>query len=151
MKKQYTFALLLVLGFGIVTTMAFELNTPDTSIPDAYAVNADGTDAEISSIKIRPSKGGDRLMIKFQLGSLTDENDYNIGVELSDNEGTDGYYDFSSPDSVSPSANTNIDYANGYYETTHTATGASDSITIKLEKDGIWGAIDGVMITISDA
>lgn len=148
MKKQYTFALLLVLGFGIVTTMAFELNTPDTSIPDAYAVNADGTDAEISSIKIRPSKGGDRLMIKFQLGSLTDENDYNIGVELTD--GSD-YYDLSSPDSVSPSANTNIDYANGYYETTYTASDTSDSITIKLEKDGIWGAIDGVMITIADA
>lgn len=148
MKKQYAFALLLVLGFGIVTTMAFELYTPDTSIPDAYAVNADGTDAEISSIRIRPSKGGDRLMIKFQLGNLNNGNDYNIGVELTD--GSD-YYDFSSPDSVSPSENTNIDYANGYYETTYTATGASDSITIKLEKDGIWGAIDGVMITISDA
>ena len=55
MKKQYAIVLLLVLGFGIVTTMAFELNTPDAAIPDAYAVNADETAASVSSVKIRPS------------------------------------------------------------------------------------------------
>jgi len=151
MKKQYALVLLLVLGFGIVTTMAFELNSPETSIPDAYAVSADETSATVSSVRIRPSKGGDRMVIRFSLGSLTNGEDYNIGVELTDNEGTDGYYDLSSPDSVSPAVNGNEVYTEGYYETTYTASGTTGSITIRLDKDGIWNAVDGIMITIADA
>lgn len=151
MKKQYALVLLLVLGFGIVTTMAFELNTPDAAIPDAYAVSADETEASVSSVKIRPSKGGDRMIITLGLADMTASSSYAIGVELSDTAGTDGYYDLSSPTSVSPSANGDEVYAEGYYETTYTATGTTGTLQIKLDKASIWVEVDGIMITIADA
>jgi len=151
MKKQYALVLLLVLGFGIVTTMAFELNTPDAAIPDAYAVNADETAASVSSVKIRPSKGGDRMIITLGLADMTASSNYVIGVELSDTAGTDGYYDLSSPAGVYPSANGNQNYTMGYYETTYTASMATGNLQIKLDKASIWVEVDGIMITIADA
>lgn len=151
MKKQYALVLLLVLGFGIVTTMAFELNTPDATIPDAYAVSADETDASVSSVKIRPSKGGDRMIITLGLADMTASSSYAIGVELSDTAGTDGYYDLSSPTGVYPSANGNQNYTMGYYETTYTASGTTATLQIKLDKASIWVEVDGIMITIADA
>lgn len=147
MKKQYVLALLLVLAFGVVTTMAFELTTPETSIPDAYLVDASTTTASITSVKIRPSKGGDRMIITLGLGDMTDTESYIIGVELMD--GT-SYYDLSGA-TVDPDANGNEDYTNGYYETTYTASGTTGNLNIKLDKDNIWINVDGVMITLADA
>ncbi len=147
MKKQYVLVLLLVLAFGVVTTMAFELTTPDTSIPDAYLVDASTTAASITSVMIRPSKGGDRMMITLGLGDMTNGDDYRIGVELMNEP---SYYDLSGA-TVDPGVNGNEDYTNGYYETTYTASGTTGNLKIKLDKTGIWLGVDGVMITLADA
>jgi len=151
MKKQYVMVLLLVIAFGVVTTMAFELNSPASQIPDAYAVTADETDATVTSVKIRPSKGGNRVIITLGLGTMTSGLDYAIGVELLDTAGTDGYYDLSTPTAVYPVANGGEQYELGYYETTYSATGTTGTIQIMLDKTSIWVEIDGVMITIADA
>jgi len=140
---------LLILAFGVVTTMAFQLSTPTSNIPDAYAIDASQTSATVSSVKIRPSRSGDRMIIKLTLSSLNDGEDYAIGVELMDTTGTDGYYDLSGA-RVSPDANGNEDYSNGYYETTYTASGTSGTVTIKLDKPSIWADVDDIMITIAD-
>mgnify|MGYP006293344079 CR=1 FL=1 len=147
MKKQYALALLLILAFGVVTTMAFELTTPETSIPDAYMVDSSTTSAKIDSVMVRPSKGGDRIMITLGLDNMTDTESYRIGVELMDG---DNYYDLSGV-TVDPAANGNEDYTNGYYETTYTATGTTGNLNIKLDKANIWLNVDGVMITLADA
>jgi predicted outer membrane lipoprotein len=148
MKKQYALALLLILAFGVVTTMAFELTTPETSIPDAYMVDSSTTGAKIDSVMVRPSKGGDRMMVTLGLNNMTSGNSYRIGVELMD--GT-SYYDLSDA-TVDPEANNSTsDYENGYYETSYTASGTTENLRINLDKDNIWLNVDGVMITLADA
>ena len=91
------------------------------------------------------------MIITLGLADMTASSSYAIGVELSDTAGTDGYYDLSSPTSVSPSANGNEVYAEGYYETTYTASGTTGTLQIKLDKQSIWVEVDGIMITIADA
>ncbi|MBD3172676.1 hypothetical protein GF326_09405 [Candidatus Bathyarchaeota archaeon] len=127
--------------------MAFELTTPETNIPDAYLVDASTTTASITSVRIRPSKGGDRMRIRLSLGEMTDGESYIIGVELMD--GT-SYYDLSGA-TVDPDANDNEDYTNGYYETTYAASGTTGNLNINLDKTSIWLGVDGVMITLADA
>jgi hypothetical protein len=144
-------AALLLIGFSVVYTMAFELNSPTVEAPEAYAVSDSGTAATVDSVKIRPSKGGDRMIITLGLSNMTAASDYAIGIELTDDAGTDGYYDLSSPTAVSPAANGNEDYAAGYYETTYSATGATGTLIIKLDKASIWVDVDGIMILVSDA
>ena len=151
MRKQYIMVLLLVMAFGVVTTMAFQLTTPTSYIPDAYSVISDETDATVTSVKIRPSSGGDRVLITLGLGGMVSGQNYAIGVELSDAAGTNGYYDLTSPTLVNPAANGNEVYIQGYYETTYTASGDTANLQIMLEKASIWVEIDGVLITIADA
>jgi len=151
MKKQYILAALLLIGFGVVYTMAFELNDLDVETPEAYSVSDSGTAATVSSVKIRPSKGGDRMIITLGLTNMTASDNYAIGIELTDTAGTDGYYDLSSPDAVNPAANGNEDYSAGYYETTYSASGATGTLVIKLDKSSIWVDVDGIMILVSDA
>jgi len=155
MKKQYILAALLLIGFGVVYTQAFQLYSIDAAAPDAYAVNTDGTKASVSSVKMRPSKSGDRMIITIRLTDLSAPGSYLIGVELTDTTGTDGYYDLSHPDGVSPSPNGNEMYLIGYYETTynHPMTSPSNSavIDIYLDKSHIWLDVDGIMVTLADA
>jgi len=151
MKKQYIMTVLLLIGFGIVTTMAFELNTPAVEAPEAYSIVDSGTAAIVSSVRIRPSKGGDRIVITLGLTNMTATNNYAVAVELNDEAGTDGYYDLSSPDAVSPAANGFEEYTNGYYETTYTAVAGTGTLVIKLDKTNIWIDVDGLMIMVSDA
>ena len=151
MKKQYVMIVLLLMGFGIVSTMAFQLNTPAVEAPEAYSIVDSGTAATVSSVKIRPSKGGDRMIITLGLSNMTISNDYAVAVELLDDAGTDGYYDLTSPDAVSPAANGYEEYENGYYETTYTAVAGTGTLVIKLDKTNIWIDVDGIMIMVSDA
>jgi len=146
-NKKYVLVALLILAFGVVSTMAFTLNPTTSKIPDAYAVSTSDTSAQVDSVKIRPSKSGDMMIIKITLSSLTDSQDYDIGVELLDS--SDNYYDLSTA-SVDPTENSNSDLANGYYETTYSATGDTGTVTIKLTKNSIWQDVDDIMITIAD-
>jgi len=151
MKKQYVMAMLLLIGFGIVSTMAFELNATEAEVPEAYTVTTDGTNAELESLQIRPSKGGDRMIIKLQLsGPHGPHSDYFIGVELEDEEETNGLYDASGAD-VDPSENSNTVLADGYIEFDyHKTHHCIDTLIIKIDKDDIWSDVDGIMITIAD-
>jgi len=151
-NKKYVLVALLILAFGVVSTMAFQLSSTTSEIPNAYAVDASSTNAQVDSVKIRPSKSGDRMIIKITLSSLTENHKYNIGVELLDTTGTDGYYDLSgSGVTITPEANGNSTLASGYYETTYTANSdATQTVTIKMDNSDIWQDVDDIMITIAD-
>ena len=149
MRKQYAMAVLLILAFGVVSTMAFQLTNTTDQIPEAYSISDDGTDASISSIKVRPSKGGDRVIITLGLANMTASNSYAIGVELLDTAGPDGYYNATGMTS-NLSLNGNEDYDVGYYETTYAASAATATVIIYLDNTNIWIDIDGMMVTISD-
>ena len=66
MKKQYVMAMLLLIGLGIVSTMAFELTATGAEIPEAYSITTDGTDAILDSINKHTSKG---LQAEFALNT----------------------------------------------------------------------------------
>lgn len=151
MKKQYIMVMLLLIGFGIVSTLAFELYSTSAEIPEAYIVSTDGTEAAVESIKIRPSKEGDRMIITLSLSGMKKHDSYNVGVELTDTDGADGYYDLTNPIAVSPAANGGEEYSAGYYETTYKADDDTAVIIIKLDKSSIWCDVDGMMITLADA
>ncbi len=147
MKNRYVFILVTLILFGVVNTYAFNLNTIDTSAPDAYTVQTFDTDATISQVQIKPSQSGNVLIIKFQLTG-TDTETYTIGIELEDNEGTDGFYD-ASGSTITPTINSNSELTQGYFEFQHVLSGASDQITIRVEKTGIYADVDGLLIMIS--
>jgi len=67
MRKQYVYIAFLFIILGVANTLAFELNTTDSNIPDGHSLQTMETDATINSIKIRPSKNGDKAIIRFQL------------------------------------------------------------------------------------
>ncbi len=145
MKKQYILAALLLIGFGVVYTQAFQLSSLDAEAPDAYTVTATSTDATVDAVKIRPSKSGDRMLVKLTISGI-DGNDYVIGIELED--GT-GYY-VATGATIDPSTNSNSDLANGYLEFDHELSGATEQITITIDKTNIWQDVDGLMITLAD-
>ena len=149
MRKQYAMAFLLILAFGVVSTMAFQLTNTDDQIPEAYAISDDGTDASITSIKVRPSMAGDRMIIKLSLADMTIGNSYAIGIELTDTAGNYGYYNATGM-LTAPTPNGFEEYLVGYYETTYTATAATGSIAIYLQKVNLWIDIDGMMVQLSD-
>ena len=149
MRKQYAMVFLLILAFGVVSTMAFQLTTTDDQIPEAYAISDDGTEASVSSIKVRPSMGGDRMIIKLGLADMTSGNSYAIGIELTDTAGDYGYYNATGM-LTAPYPNGYKEYLVGYYETTYTATAANESITIYFQKTNIWIDINGMMVQLSD-
>ena len=149
MRKQYAMAILLILAFGVVSTMAFQLTITDDQIPEAYAISDEGTDASVSSIKVRPSMGGDRVIIKLGLADMTNGNSYAMGIELTDAAGGYGYYNATGM-LTAPAPNGFEEYLVGYYETTYTATAATGSITIYFAKPNIWIDIDGMMVQLSD-
>ena len=147
MKNKYIFVLVTLIIFGISTTYAFNLNTIDTSAPDAYTIQTFDTDATISQVQIKPSHSGNVLIIKFIL-SGTDAETYTIGIELEDNEGTDGLYDASGA-TITPTINSNSELTQGYFEFEHTLDGTSDQITIRVEKNNVYADVDGFLLMIS--
>ena len=145
MKKQYILAALLLIGFGVVYTQAFQLSNLDAAAPDAYTVTATSTSATVDAVKIRPSKGGDRMVVKLTVSGI-DQDPYVIGIELED--GT-GFYNASSS-TIDPSENSNSDLDNGYIEIDHTLSGATETITVTIDKANIWVDVEGIMITLAD-
>lgn len=145
MKKHYILVALLLIGFGVVYTQAFQLSSIDAPAPDAYTVTTTSTSATVDAIRIRPSKGGDRMVIKLTVSGTATEV-YAIGVEL---ETSTGFYDLSSA-TISKTPNSNADLANGYLEFDHTSSGASELLTITIDNTSIWQDVDGIMVTLAD-
>lgn len=107
--------------------------------PEAYALDASETDATLSQIKLRPSKQGNKIIIKFKLTDRDNKN-YLIGVELEDDEDTDGLYNAAGA-TILPSINTNyLDI--GYFGIIHTLDGASEIITLIAQKTDSWSDVD---------
>ena len=147
MKRKYVLAALLLAGLGIVSTVAFQLTASSAEAPEAYTISTTGTDATITAIKIRPSKGGDRLILKFTLGG-TDSNSYDIGIEFEDAEGTDGLMDLTGA-TINPAPTVRED-SSGYIEYTHELSGSSVDYNIKIDLTDVYSDVDGLMILVSD-
>lgn len=152
MKRKYILAALLLAGLGIVSTVAFQLTASSAEAPEAYTVSTTGTDATITDIKIRPSKGGDRLILKFTL-SGTDTNSYDIGLEFEDSDDDDGDSDGLkdlSLATIDPAPDDATEASSGYIEYTEVLSGSSVNYNIKMDLTDIYSDVDGLMILVSD-
>ncbi|MBN2334075.1 hypothetical protein JXL21_00850 [Candidatus Bathyarchaeota archaeon] len=153
MKSKYILAVLVMLGLGIMTTMAFQLNETTAEAPEAYTISTEGTDATITNVKIRPSKGGDRLILKYTL-SGTSGNSYDIGLEFEDSDNDDGDGDGLkdlSGASIDPTPDDATQASSGYIEYSETLSGASASFTVTIDLVDVYSEVDGLMILVSDA
>ncbi len=79
MKKQYIMAALLLIGFGIVSTMAFSVNSDLTLGTTVYDVQDTGSTGTISKAKVVPYKTLDGMKIRLTTTSPTSGN-YNITI-----------------------------------------------------------------------
>ena len=150
MKSQYILAVFLLIGFGVVTSMAFELNTPAVEIPEAYALDTSSTDATLSNVKIRPSKQGNAIIVKVDLAGI-DGNNYVIGIEFESEAG--GFYDLSGVTIITPTGvyeTGNSILFGGYLEGRYMLSGSSETLTLRVEKSEIWAEVDSIMITLAD-
>ena len=77
MKKQYIIAALLLLGFGVISTMAFTIETPTAQkLPKVYDFDTSQTSATITKVRVTPFLNKDAIRIKVDLATLTDDNYY---------------------------------------------------------------------------
>ena len=153
MKKQYVMAMLLLIGFGIVSTMAFTLNTPATQeLPKVYSfASGTQTTGEVSSVRITPFLSADG--IRFKVG-ITKGDATKLTFDLDD--GTD---------LLDLSSGYTFEFKDGNDQTTYTSTGivstgsvdghievpltASDAtIYFKIEGTDVYSDIEGLIIGI---
>jgi len=151
MKRKYVLAALLLAGLGIVSTVAFQLTASSAEAPEAYTISTTGTDATITAIKIRPSKGGDRLILKFTLDGP--DGSYDIGIEFEDSddddEDGDDLKDLSGA-TINLTPDDATEASSGYIEYTKVLSGSSVNYNIKIDLADVYSEVDGLMILVSD-
>ncbi|MCW4049486.1 MAG: hypothetical protein NWE89_07085 [Candidatus Bathyarchaeota archaeon] len=90
MKKQYLLTILILLGIGIVTTMAFTLQsgTGDAYAPAVYTVSS-ASGPTLSALTVKPepfTSGQDKIKIQFTASTATN---VQVEITLTDSDGTD--------------------------------------------------------------
>ncbi len=152
MNKKYIIAGIIVILGLVVNTFAFELNSLDTSAPDAYTLDIEQVDVEVDSVKIRPSNGGDTLIVKISMSQLVDDTDYSVALELSD--ASEDLLNLIGATTVVTSTGAGTQegthsLSEGYIEGLFTSQGTSDIITFRVNLEDIYTDTEGILIIIS--
>ena len=152
MNRKFITAGIVVILALVVNTLAFELNTLETAAPDAYTLSVEQVDVDVDSVKIRPSNGGDTMIVKISMSQLVDATDYSVALELTD--ASDEFIDLISSTTGITSTGTgtqagNDNLAEGYIEGLFTSQGISDTITFRINQAEIYTETEGILIMIS--
>jgi hypothetical protein len=148
MKKQYIMAALLLIGFGIISTMAFTINTDLSLGTTVYDVQDSGSTGTISKAKVVPYQTLDGMKIRLTTTSPTSGN-YNItittDVDLTGCTITDSESSYISDES---------DLANGYlvfYNIDNSVNRFNVTITgYTPNPDSLWKDMTSLVFTMTD-
>jgi len=152
MKKQYVIAMLLLIGLGVVSTMAFTLNAIGTDvIPKAYSVDTTQTTGNITAVRITPFLNADGIVLKvtLQKGDATQlDFDFDDGSAMLDL--SSGYvFAFKDTNDNTTYTSTGIvttDAADGHIEVPLTSGDAT--IWLKITGTAIYTDIEGLILSL---
>ncbi|MCW4013521.1 MAG: hypothetical protein NWF07_11095 [Candidatus Bathyarchaeota archaeon] len=156
MKKQYALGILLLIGMGIVTTLAFQYNTGLNVDSAVYSVSATGATGTVTKVKAIPKSGDlDQMKIMITMTGQTENFDIFITLQGADLTGVTPSTDVT----VTTGTGGTHSVADGYLEyTACTALGASGVWTIEIDASSasaltatLWQDTTGLMITVVDA
>lgn len=148
MKKQYVIAMLLLIGFGVVSTMAFTLDANLNVGTKVYDIQETGSEATITKVKVRPFKDLDSMRIKVTITppataaynmTVTTDVDF-TGCTITDSETS-----YLAADS---------DLANGYLVFNNIGT-AVTSVTVTItgytpDPENLWEDMTSLILSVSD-
>ena len=154
MKKQYILVALVLIGLGVISTMAFTLNAGPNVQTEVYNILDEGANGTITKIKAKPKGSLDKVDIDIQ---LTDQEvafdlDINLlgsslnltGATISASSGAAGLHD------VGPGENiiyyTNIPGGSG----TTTWTLTIDATSGYVGANTVWEDITSLLVTLAD-
>jgi hypothetical protein len=150
MKRKYILAVLVLLGLGVISTMAFTLGSGATSeLPKVYSFDTTQTAAIITKITVKPFINADNIRIKVDLATLTDTNVYKVGFEL---YGAGNTLDLTGATVtiISGGVAGTHDLANGYVEIIHTASGTSGTVYIRIALSSIYTSTDNLLVSVAE-
>ena len=83
MKRKYVIAVLLLLGLGVVSTLAFTLgDLDDYSVAGPVSITQTGTGEDIDEVHVYPYQHPDGMYIKITLGtSVTSSYEFSVTIE----------------------------------------------------------------------
>ena len=149
MKNQYIMAALLLIGFGIISTMAFSINTNLTLGTNVYDVQSTGSTGDITKVKVVPYITLNGTKIKLTITPPTSGN-YNItlstDVDLTGCSITDSQTTYDAGDS---------ELASGYvvfYNIGNAVTSLDITITgyNKGPASNLWADMNSLVFTMTD-
>jgi len=151
MKRKYIMAVLVLLGLGVITTMAFTLGSGATSeLPKVYSFDTTQTDATITNIMIRPFINANNIRIKVDLATLTKDVEYKVGFELykaGDTLDLTG----ATVTIISGGIEGSHDLANGYIEVLHTADDSGTGVVhIRIALASIYTDADNLLVSVAE-
>lgn len=159
MKKQYILAALALIGLGIVTTMAFQLNANDVAVEsEVYSVSDSGASGSITRVTARPQADLNKVRILVKIDALQDEN-YNITIDFVGDDLNLFGDDIDDKNDQAPNESTlsagfntvtysNVNSATKQFTVTIDATGIGDAAYNGTNT--VWEDIDSLLITLSD-
>jgi len=147
MNRKYVLAILLIMGFGVVSTMAFTID-PDTEkdiVPNFYEVDGTASTSTITKIRTLPKGGTESSDIRLLI--TTSSTSCELYIDIIDDDGSPA----ATPSSVSAvGATANI--VNGVIEVTSlTSTSINLVITGQDYTTGYFEDIESMFISIVDA
>ena len=85
MEKKYVIGLLLLIGMGIVSTMAFTINTSIDSTATIYDIDSAAATGSVTAVRVLP--WGSRNVLRIKLTTNPGSAAYNISLSFEDNSG----------------------------------------------------------------
>ena len=146
MYRKYVLTALLILGFGVASTLAFTL-IPDTDqdkVPNFYDVDGTASTATITKIRTLPKGGQGTSQIRLKI--TTSSTSCELYIDVIDNDGSPA----ATPSAVSAvGATANI--VEGVIEVTSlTSTSISMTVTGQNYESGYFEDIESIFISIVD-
>lgn len=172
MKKQYILGFLVLMGLGVVSTMAFTFDDGTITAPETIVSGAQ-LEGDITDLKILPGKlDGSVVYFKVTIGNNGDE-DWTLqmldgsgnmldvtadGGEWGDTDGTAFNIEFKEPgDAFADPTTESLSLGEGYVEfTTDGLTGTTVWIKLSGDKtdagalDGLYHEIGSIIISAAD-
>ena len=140
MKKQYIIAVLLLVGLGILSTMAFSFSTLTTEeVSTVYEVN-ETSGMTIGKVKIKPLSV-DKM--KIEISSISASSNYDLTLSF----GSDAGITLSSASS-SVNGSLTVDDTDDYFEEVNLPL-ATTSVTYIVSGTDIWTDTTRVYIAIN--
>ena len=149
-KKQYLIAFLLLIGLGIVSTMALTYDDTLTIDQEAYSISDSGATGSITRVKAIPLGSLDKVKLTFTLSGQSTAFDLYVTFEGADLDLTGATI------TGATGGTANHDLANNYIEFTNIATATSYTITIDASgitypgTNSVWQDITGIFVTLGD-